>query len=218
MDIKNKKLKPSSRAWVQRQLHDPYVKMARQAGYRARSAFKLLEIDKQCKLLKSGQAVVDLGSAPGGWLQVLAQRINNQPHRPATIIAIDLLPTDPVAGTEILLGDFTKPEHQEKIVELLAGKKLDGVLSDMASNTTGHQSTDHLRTLFLVEQAAEFAIAHLATGGFFVAKVFQGGASGEILQKIKKSFRVVKHVKPASSRKESPEVYLVAQGKHEGKH
>ncbi|MDI9313626.1 MAG: RlmE family RNA methyltransferase [Hydrotalea sp.] len=209
--VENRKLKSSSRAWVERQLHDPYVKQAKDMGYRARSAFKLLEIDKKCRLLNAGQAVVDLGAAPGGWSQVLRQKINNDKKNPAKIIAIDLLAMDPIPDVEFILGDFTRDESQSEIIALLGGKKLDGVLSDMAMNTTGHQSTDHLRTLFLAEQACDFAIAHLAPGGFFVTKVFQGGASGGLLQRIKKSFTTVKHIKPDSSRKESPEVYLVAQ-------
>ncbi|MGI9461445.1 MAG: RlmE family RNA methyltransferase [Alphaproteobacteria bacterium] len=210
--IKKKNAKPSSRAWIHRQLHDPYVLKAKQQGYRARSAFKLLDIDKKYHLLTSGMAVVDLGAAPGGWSQVLAKRLHHK-NQSGKIIAIDILPIDALSGVEILQGDFTQPESQKKILQLLKGRALNGVLSDMAMNTTGHQSTDHLRSMFLAEQATEFAITHLAKGGFFITKVFQGGAQKELLQKIKKIFLSVKHIKPDSSRKESPEIYLLAQGK-----
>lgn len=190
-----------------RQLNDPYVKQAKAEGYRARSAYKLLEIDKRFKILKSGQRVVDLGAAPGGWCQVIMEKIGGQ----GRLVAIDLLPIEPIKGAIIFEMDFLDEEAPQKIKDAL-GDKADVVLSDMAPNTVGHQQTDHLRIIAVVEAAVLFATEILKPGGTFVAKVFQGGAGAELLTMLKKSFASVKHVKPPSSRAGSSEMFVVAQG------
>lgn len=195
----------SSKKWLERQLSDPYVQKARDAGYRARAAFKLLEIHEKTGLLKKGQRVVDLGCAPGGWLQVLQQRGASQ------IVGIDLLPVEPLLGVHIVEGDVNEPEDVANMLSGLNGKP-NLVLSDMAANTTGHRQTDHLRTVALVEMAVAFAVAHLEPGGAFCSKVFQGGATSEVLDTLKRHFRTVKHIKPPSSRSGSPEIFVVAQG------
>lgn len=195
----------SSKNWIERQLADPYVQKARDAGYRARAAFKLLEIHEKTGLLKKGQRVVDLGCAPGGWLQILQQRGADQ------IVGIDLLPVEPLMGVHIVEGDVNEPAD---VAEMLAGLKgkPNLVLSDMAANTTGHRQTDHLRTVALVEMAVAFALEHLEPGGAFCSKVFQGGATAKVLDTLKTHFKTVKHIKPPSSRAGSPEIFVVATG------
>ena len=195
----------SSKKWLERQLSDPYVQKARDAGYRARAAFKLLEIHEKTGLLKKGQRVVDLGCAPGGWLQVLQERGASQ------VVGIDLLPVEPLHGVHIVEGDVNNPDD---VAEMLAGLqgKPNLVLSDMAANTTGHRQTDHLRTVALVEMAVAFAVEHLEPGGAFCSKVFQGGATSEVLDTLKRHFKTVKHIKPPSSRSGSPEIFVVATG------
>jgi len=196
---------PGQQQWLSRQLNDPYVAAARREGWRSRAAYKLIEIDDRFKLLKPGQRVIDLGAAPGGWTQVAVKR-------GATHVAgVDLLPVDPVAGAELVEGDFTDPEMPKILMDLLGGPA-DLVLSDMAPNTTGHSGTDHIRIMGLAEGALDFAMEVLAEGGGFVAKVFQGGSEQTILNTMKKAFATVKHVKPPASRKESSELYVVALG------
>ncbi len=195
----------ASQRWLRRQLNDPYVAAARQQGWRSRSAFKLLELDDRFHLIHRGDKVVDLGAAPGGWTQVAVRR------GAAPVIALDVLPVDPVAGAVFLQGDFTEPAAVERLAAELGGKA-DLVLSDMAPNTTGHAATDHLRIVALAEAALAFAIDVLAEGGGFVAKVFQGGAEKAMLDRLKRHFASVRHAKPPASRKESSELYVVATG------
>jgi len=199
--------KLSSTLWLERQLNDPYVAAARREGYRSRAAFKLLELDQRYRLLQPGQRVVDLGAAPGGWLQVAAGKLGPG----GRLVAIDLLPMDPVPGAEVLLGDFLAPEAPERLKAALGGPA-DLVLSDMAANTVGHAATDKLRTLALAEAAAAFAQEVLAPGGAFLCKVLQGGVESSFLAQLKRRFASVRHVKPPASRAGSSELYLLAQG------
>lgn len=196
----------SSTKWLQRQLNDPYVKKAREAGYRSRAAFKLAELDTRYGLLKGVKAVIDLGIAPGGWSQVVRRTTSG-----AKIVGIDFLPTDPIEGVTILLMDFMDEDAPAKLQEALGGPA-DLVMSDMAANTVGHPQTDHLRTMGLVEAALEFAIEILRPGGVFVAKVLAGGADNHLVAELKRHFTTVKHAKPPASRKDSSEWYVVAQG------
>jgi 23S rRNA (uridine2552-2'-O)-methyltransferase len=200
----------SSTLWLERQLNDPYVAQAKREGYRSRAAFKLLEIADKYRLFKPGQRIVDLGAAPGGWSQVAAEATGAKGGG-GRVIAIDVLEMDPVEGVEFRQMDFHDPEAPRHLREWLAGPA-DGVLSDMAANTTGHRKTDHLRIIGLVELAADFAGEVLAPGGFFVAKVLQGGAEGELLARLKRDFAGVRHVKPKASRADSAELYLLATG------
>ncbi len=197
--------KISSKLWLERQLNDPYVKEAQIQGYRSRAAFKLIELDKKYSLVKQGDLVVDLGAAPGGWVQIALQLGARE------VIGIDLLPVDTVAGAKILEMDFMDDKAPDAIKALLGGAP-DVVLSDLAANTTGHKNTDHLKTVALVEAAAEFAMDVLKPGGHFVTKVFQGGAQKDLLNRLKENFKYVRHAKPEASRKGSPEIYLVAKG------
>ena len=194
----------SSRQWLQRQLNDPYVAAARQKGYRSRAAFKLIELDSKYRFLKKGAKVLDLGAAPGGWSQVAAQR-------GATVVAADVLDMEPVPGVTFLKADLTDPDVPARLRAELNGPA-DLVLTDMAAPTTGHRATDHIRTIALVEIALDVAIDTLRPGGAFAGKVFQGGATGDLLARIKRYFREVKHVKPPASRAESVELYVVALG------
>ena len=195
----------SSRRWLARQLNDPYVTEARKQGWRSRAAFKLLELDDKFRLLRPGSAIVDLGAAPGGWTQVAVRK------GAAAVVAMDLLPMDPIQGATVLQGDFSEPGADIQLIEAM-GRRADLVLSDMAPNTTGHAATDHLRIMALAEMALDFAIATLNEGGAFVAKVFQGGSEREMLDRMKRHFAVVRHAKPPASRKESSELYVVATG------
>lgn len=200
----------SSSRWLRRQLSDPYVAKARRMGLRSRAAFKLMEIDDKFGFLKPGAAIVDLGAAPGGWAQVAAQRVGADAGK-GRVVAIDLLPMDPIPGVDILELDFYSEEAPGRLKGLLGGKA-DAVLSDMAPNTTGHKRTDHLRIVALAEAALDFAREVLAPGGTFVAKVWAGGSEAELLARMKRDFSQVRHVKPKASRSESPEVYVVATG------
>ena len=200
----------ASTLWLERQLNDPYVAQARREGFRSRAAYKLIEIDDKYKLLKPGQRIVDLGAAPGGWSQVAAARTGAASGK-GRVIAIDLLEMDAVDGVEFRRMDFHDADAPERLREWL-GAGADGVLSDMAANATGHRKTDQLRIIGLVELAAEYAAEVLAPGGFFVAKVLQGGAEGELLARLKRQFAVVRHVKPKASRADSSELYLLATG------
>lgn len=196
-----------SRRWLERQLNDPYVAEAKARGFRSRAAFKLLELDEKCGLLKPGLRVVDLGAAPGGWTQVAVQAVGPK----GQVVALDILPMDPVPGATVLQADFTEAEAEAAVRAALRGPA-DVVLSDMAPNTTGHGATDHLRIMALAETALEAASAMLAPGGAFVCKLFQGGADKALLDRLKRDFAKVRHVKPPASRKESSEIYVVAQG------
>jgi 23S rRNA (uridine2552-2'-O)-methyltransferase len=200
----------SSRRWLERQLNDPYVARARREGYRSRAAFKLTEVDDKAHVLAPGRIVVDLGAAPGGWSQVAAKRVGAGPGR-GRVVAIDVLDMEPVAGVDFLQLDFLAEDAPERLQSMLGGKA-DVVLSDMAANATGHKRTDHLRTMALVEAAAEFARDVLAPGGAFLAKVLQGGTEHQLLARLKRDFTAVKHVKPAASRADSSELYLLATG------
>lgn len=195
----------SSKKWIERQLSDPYVQKAKSEGYRARAAYKLLEIDKQAKLLRPGIRVVDLGCAPGGWLQVCVR------HGVKEVVGIDLLEVEPVPGAHIVQGDANNPDDIAEMMEGLSGAP-DLVLSDMAANTTGHKQTDSLRTAALADMALDFAETHLVEGGAFCCKVFQGGATPEMMARLKQRFRSVKHIKPPASRAGSPELFVVAKG------
>jgi len=198
----------ASTLWLERQLNDPYVAKARRDGYRSRAAYKLIEIDDKYRLLKPGERIVDLGAAPGGWSQVAAARTRDGGAR---VIALDLKDMDPIDGVEFRRMDFHDPDAPERLRELLGGPA-DGVLSDMAANATGHRKTDHLRIVGLAELAADFALEVLAPGGFFLAKVLQGGAEGDLLARLKRAFALVRHVKPKASRSDSAELYLLATG------
>jgi len=199
---KSRGLKSSSRQWLARQLNDPYVKAAKSKGYRSRAAFKLIELDEKFRFLKKGIRVLDLGAAPGGWSQVAAAK-------GAVVVAADVLAMDEIPAVTFFQADLTDPDVPEQLIAALGGAA-DLVLSDMAAPTTGHRETDHIRTTALVEIALAVAEDCLRPGGAFVVKVFQGGATGALLARIKKSFRDVKHVKPPASRAESVELYLVA--------
>lgn len=196
---------PASARWLARQLNDPYVTAAKQQGWRSRAAFKLLELDDKFHLVQKAARVVDLGAAPGGWTQVAVKR------GAASVLALDLLPIDPIHGSVIIHGDFTDPGMPARLAAQLGGSA-DLVLSDMAPNTTGHASTDHIRIVALAEMALDFAVQILSPGGAFVAKVFQGGSEKQILEVLKRSFTSVRHAKPPASRKESSELYVVATG------
>jgi 23S rRNA (uridine2552-2'-O)-methyltransferase len=207
VNVKDKGKSASSRRWLERQLNDPYVVRARREGFRSRSAFKLAEIDDKHRLLKPGALVVDLGAAPGGWSQVARKRVSER----GRIVAIDVLEMAPVTGVEFLHMDFLDPQAPERLKAMLGGPA-DVVLSDMAANTTGHRATDHLRTMALVEAAADFARDVLRPGGSFLAKVIQGGTEGALLAALKREFATVKHVKPPASRADSAELYVLAMG------
>lgn len=202
-----KKRSPQSQRWLERQLNDPYVAAAKAAGYRSRAAFKLVELDEKFHLLKPGARVVDLGCAPGGWIQVALRKLGER----GVVVGLDLLPVDPIAGATILEGDFQDAEVERR-VEATLGGRADLVLSDMAPNTTGHAATDHLRIMGLAELALDFALRVLAPGGGFVAKVFQGGSEKNFLETLKARFATVRHAKPPASRKDSAELYVVATG------
>jgi 23S rRNA (uridine2552-2'-O)-methyltransferase len=202
--------KPSSKEWLERQLNDPFVAEARRLGYRSRAAFKLIQLDARFRLLAPGRRVVDLGCAPGGWTQIAADRVGSAAGR-GKVVGVDLLATDPVGGAILLIGDFRDPASAERIRDALGGPA-DLVLSDMAAPATGHAATDHLRIVALAEDAFAFAVTILKPGGAFVAKVFQGGSEGALLTALKRAFAEVRHAKPAASRAESAETYVVARG------
>jgi 23S rRNA (uridine2552-2'-O)-methyltransferase len=203
--IPKKNRKASSKLWIERHINDPYVQRAQAEGWRARAAFKLTELDDKFHLIKRGARVIDLGAAPGGWAQVALQR------GAAKVVGIDLLPMDALAGALFIEDDFLDPKVADRVARELGGAP-DLILSDMAANTTGHARTDQIKTGALAEAAAEFALAHLAPGGAFVTKAFQGGVDSDLLARMKKAFATVRHAKPPASRAESVEIYLVAQG------
>jgi|SRR6516164_4200635 23S rRNA (uridine2552-2'-O)-methyltransferase len=207
----------SSRAWLTRQISDPYVARAKREGFRSRAAFKLAEVDDRYKVLKPGARVVDLGAAPGGWSEIAARRVGAG----GRVIALDILDMKPVPGVEFLQLDFLDPSAPQRLEAMLGSGgdapgrdqiKADVVLSDMAANATGHRQTDHLRIMALAEAAAEFARQVLAPGGVFLCKVLQGGTEAALLAELKRDFSSVKHVKPPASRSDSSELYLLAKG------
>ncbi len=207
--------KLSSTRWLQRQLNDPYVLRARKEGYRGRAAFKIMELDDKYRFLVPGARVVDLGCAPGGWIQVAVPRINalleKSGKKQGRIIGVDLQEVEPIAGAEIHQLDFLDEGADEKVKAWLGGKA-DVVLSDMAASSSGHKQTDHLRIITLCEAAAEFAFDVLDEGGTFVAKVLAGGAEGTLQQRLKQRFEKVANVKPPASRADSSEKFVVATG------
>ena len=207
----------SSRAWLTRQISDPYVARAKREGFRSRAAFKLAEVDDRYRVLKPGARVVDLGAAPGGWSEIAARRVGAG----GRVIALDILDMKPVPGVEFLQLDFLDPSAPQRLEAMLGSGgdapgrdqiKADVVLSDMAANATGHRQTDHLRIMALAEAAAEFARQVLAPGGVFLCKVLQGGTEAALLAELKRDFSSVKHVKPPASRSDSSELYLLAKG------
>ena len=204
------KRKLSSKLWLERQLNDPYVAQAKRDGLRSRAAYKLIEIDDKYHFLKSGITVVDLGAAPGGWSQIAAKRIGAANGK-GKVVAIDLLEMPEIPGVIFAQLDFLAEDAPDRLLKMLGGRA-DVVLSDMAANTTGHRKTDQLRILGLVETAVAFAAEVLNPGGTLVAKVFQSGADAELMTELKRDFATVKHVKPASSRKDSSERYVLAMG------
>lgn len=204
------KRKLSSKLWLERQLNDPYVMQAKRDGFRSRAAYKLREIDDKQRFLKSGQVVVDLGAAPGGWSQIAAKRVGSVEGR-GKVVAIDLLEMPELPGVTFAQMDFLDEKAPEKLRAMIGGGA-DVVMSDMAANTTGHRKTDQLRIIGLVESAAAFACEILNPGGTFLAKVFQSGAEADLLAQLKRDFATVKHVKPAASRQDSSERYVLALG------
>jgi 23S rRNA (uridine2552-2'-O)-methyltransferase len=203
--------KIGSTLWLQRQLNDPYVARAKAEGLRSRAAYKLMELNERYKLLHKGMRVVDLGAAPGGWSMVAAPIVGTTAEKPL-IVGIDVLEMDNIDGVIFLKKDFNDEDAPEVLIAALGGHKPDLVMSDMASPTTGHRATDHLRIMALVELAADFAINVLAPGGSFVAKVFQGGTEHQLLHDLKRHFTQTIHAKPPASRQGSAENYLVAKG------
>jgi 23S rRNA (uridine2552-2'-O)-methyltransferase len=202
--------KPSSTRWLERQLNDPYVSSAKRDGYRSRAAYKLIEMDDKFNWLKPGKKVLDLGASPGGWTQVAVSRVKSGEEEPS-VIGIDLLPMQPIAGAMLMKLDFMSSVAMAEINAHIKDG-VDIVLSDMAPNTTGHSATDHIRIMALLEAAYPFACEVLRPGGTFVAKVFQGGTERELLAMMKKDFAVVKHAKPKASRSDSSEMYVIASG------
>lgn len=199
--------KPSSTAWLSRQLNDPYVAEARRLGYRSRAAFKLIELDDRFQLLRPGARVVDLGCAPGGWTQVAVARVGAR----GAVVGVDIAETAPIAGAAILRADIGDPTLAA-VVKAKLGELADIVLSDMAPSTTGHAATDHLRIVALAEAAFAVAAQILKPGGDFIAKVFQGGAEGELRIRLKEAFAELRHTKPPASRAQSAETYVIARG------
>ncbi|MBU6338490.1 MAG: RlmE family RNA methyltransferase [Rickettsiales bacterium] len=210
---KGKRLKKSSQKWLLRQINDPFVERARNEGLRSRAAFKIIEIDKKFKIFKKGKIVVDLGAAPGGWSEYAVGKVGE-----GNVIALDLLEMDSLPGVKFFIQDFLEENAAEKVISLLKTIPhnehglCDIVLTDMAANTTGNHSVDHMRIIALLEESLALAEKILKTGGCFVGKIFQGGSSDEILKKLRQNFSIVKYFKPDSSRKDSSETYLVAMG------
>ncbi|MBN9543748.1 MAG: RlmE family RNA methyltransferase [Alphaproteobacteria bacterium] len=203
--------KLSSKLWLERQLNDPFVKLSKEKGYRSRAAFKLLEIDEKYKILKPGISIIDIGAAPGSWLQVILEKCNSA-KKQSTVIGLDLQEIEPIEGVELIHGDFTEQKTVDELNTILAGKKLDVVLSDMAASSTGFSDVDHDRIVMLCELVYEFAIENLKVGGSVVVKVLRGGTEHKLLADFKRNFKEVKHFKPQSSRQDSAEMYLIAKG------
>ena len=207
---KDKKRKSSSTRWIGRQLNDPYVLETQKRGYKSRAAFKLLQIDEKYKFLAPGLSVVDLGCAPGGWLQIASQKVFSIVGK-EKVVGVDLLPTEDIPGSISIIGDISDRIIGEKLIQII-GTKPNIIMSDMAANTTGHRQTDHIRTTYLLETALDFAIENLKKNGVFLAKCFKGGAEIEALSLMRKHFSKVNHIKPDASRKESVEGYVIAIG------
>ena len=203
--------KSSSNRWIERQLNDPYVQETHKRGLRSRAAIKLEQIEDKFPFLRPHMRVVDLGCAPGGWLQIASQKIHLNKNKGAALVGIDLLETDPIGGAEIIVGDITEPEMIEKVHHAIEGRA-DVVMSDMAAATTGHRATDHLRTMGLLELALDFAIEGLSEDGTFLAKAFRGGAEKSLMDRLNLHFEKVRHIKPPASRAESVETYILATG------
>lgn len=203
--------KVSSTRWLERQLNDPYVQAAKREGYRSRAAYKLLEIDEKHGLLKRGDVVVDLGAAPGGWSQVAVRKVADDDGR-GRVVALDLQEIEPIPGVTTLQADFMEDEGLARLRAELGDRKADIVLSDMAAPATGHKQTDHLRIMALCEAALDFAEEILAPEGRFLAKVLQGGTERDLLDRLRRNFRSVRHVKPEASRSDSAELYVLATG------
>lgn len=198
--------KNSSTRWLQRQLNDPYVQAAQRLGYKGRAAFKLMELDDKLNFINKSTVAVDLGAAPGGWCQILNERNAKK------IVAIDLIEVTDIPNIDFIQMDFSDEDAPDILIRMLDGQKPNLILSDMAPNTVGHPKTDHLRTMALVEMAWDFALNTLENGGVFITKVFQGGTGADLMAAMKPHFKTIKHIKPKSSRKQSPETYLVATG------
>ena len=207
---KDKKRKSSSARWIGRQLNDPYVLETQKRGYKSRAAFKLLQIDEKYKFLAPGLSVVDLGCAPGGWLQIASQKVSSIVGK-EKVVGVDLLPTEDIPGSISIIGDISDRIIGEKLIQII-GAKPNIIMSDMAANTTGHRQTDHIRTTYLLETALDFAIENLKKNGVFLAKCFKGGAEIQALSLMRKHFSKVNHIKPDASRKESVEGYVIAIG------
>ncbi|MCG8494237.1 MAG: RlmE family RNA methyltransferase [Sneathiellales bacterium] len=202
--------KYSSTLWLERQLNDPYVVEAKNKGLRSRAAFKLMQLDDRYNLLKSGDSVVDLGAAPGGWTQVAIERVKADKGK-GQVLAVDILEMEPIAGAQVMQLDFTEDDADVKVKDALGGP-VNAVISDMAAPTTGHRQTDHLRIVYMCELALAFAEDVLAPGGVFIAKVLKGGTENQLLDQLKRNFAVVRHAKPEASRPDSREAYVVATG------
>ncbi|MEN2975879.1 RlmE family RNA methyltransferase [Tistrella bauzanensis] len=207
----NSKRTASSARWLERQLNDPYVAAAKREGYRSRAAFKIIQLDEKYGLLRPGQRVVDLGAAPGGWTQIAVDRTRAGRAGGGRVVGIDILPVEPIEHATLIELDFLDPTAPDVLKQALGGPA-DVVLSDMAPPTSGHQQVDHLRIMHLLEIGLDFATEVLSEDGAFVAKVFRGGAEGELVKRMQRLFRTVRHMKPPSSRAESSEMYVVAQG------
>ena len=207
---KDKTRKSSSTRWIGRQLNDPYVLETQKRGYKSRAAFKLLQINEKHNFLLPGLSVIDLGCAPGGWLQIASQKVCSMSGN-EKVVGVDLLSTDNIVGCVSILGDISNREVGKELIKIL-GCRPNIVMSDMAANTTGHRQTDHIRTTYLLETALDFAIENLQENGVFLAKCFKGGAEIEALSLMRKHFSKVSHIKPDASRKESVEGYVIATG------
>lgn len=211
MPVATKKLR-SNRAWIERHINDPFVKRSRQEGYRARSVYKLIELNEKEKLIRPGMCVVDLGAAPGSWTQVVREKLAGKDGEVrGTIIAMDILPMDPIDGVTFLQGDFREQDVADKLTEIIGDKQVDLVLSDMAPNLSGIAAADAARCLLLNELALEFCLEHLKDNGVFVTKVFQGSGFSQYVETLKKHFKIVLTRKPEASRDSSAEVYMVAK-------
>lgn len=208
---KGKERTVSQKAWLERQLNDPYVKEARKLGYRSRAAFKLTEIDDKYKFLKPGGFVVDLGAAPGGWCQVASARVKSVDGN-GRVVAIDMHSMDEMPGVTIFKKDFLEEDAPALLISALGGHKADAVISDMASHATGHRQTDHIQIMELAEAGYDFARDVLKPGGIYLAKVLRGGTEGELLKRLKQDFSTVRHVKPMASRDELAELFVLATG------
>jgi 23S rRNA (uridine2552-2'-O)-methyltransferase len=207
-----KKKHRSHRAWIERHLADPYVKRSVAEGYRSRAAYKLLEIDDRDRLLRPGAVVVDLGAAPGSWAQVARARLGRRGHLEGRVLALDVLPVEPLPDVEVIQGDFREEAVEQELASRLGGARVDVVLSDLAPNLSGIAAADAARSLLLAELALEFAVKHLKPEGAFLVKAFQGSGYSQFVERLKRAFRQVTVRKPAASRESSAEVYLLARG------